>query len=113
LAQTNAWNPYITELNTLSTAGQNSAAGVGTLGAQYAGNIGSAQLAAGTASANGTLAGATALQGGVTSATNYLQSLYGSSYGGQGLASDFTTLGAQTALPAGVTANTGYDPNYF
>lgn len=65
LAMSNAWAPYINELNTMSTAGQDSAAKVGQIGQQYGSNIGSAQLAAGSASAMGSILGANALSSGI------------------------------------------------
>jgi hypothetical protein len=98
LAVTNAWQPYINQLNQMSTAGQNSAAKTGELGSAAAGNIGSAQLAAGSAAASGAYNTGTALTSGINGVSGYLQSMYGSSYGNPG-GQNFLTSASDTTVP--------------
>lgn len=105
LAETNAWQPYVNELNQFSTTGQNAAAGVGSQGTIAAANAGSAQLAGGTAAANGYLGAGAAITGGINGASGYLQSLYGSSYGGSGAAA-----AAYGASPGAITNSYANDP---
>lgn len=48
-----AWTPYVNELNTMSTLGENAAAGLGAQGTAAANNAGTAQLAGGAAAGAG------------------------------------------------------------
>jgi hypothetical protein len=66
-AMQNAWNPYVSQLNTLATQGENAAATTGTIGANTGQGIAQTQLAAGQAAASGTVGSANALTGGLTS----------------------------------------------
>jgi hypothetical protein len=67
-AMQNAWNPYVSQLNSLAGLGENAAAGVGQIGAQTGANVASTQLAQGTAAANGILNSANAINSGLTGA---------------------------------------------
>ena len=79
-AQANAYQPYINELNTISTQGQNAAAGVGTQATATGQGVANTQLAAGQAAASGQVA-----QGNILGqATTQLLSGLGSSYGNSG-----------------------------
>ena len=56
-----AWNPYVTELNSLGTQGENAAAKTGEQGTQAANNAGTAILAGGAAQSAGINSAAGAL----------------------------------------------------
>lgn len=54
-AMQNAWQPYLSQLNSLGGLGENAAAGLGNQGTAAASNAGTAQLAGGSAAAGGAL----------------------------------------------------------
>jgi hypothetical protein len=62
-AMANAWNPYVSQLNTLASNGQNAGASLGAIGATTGNNVAQTQLAAGQATAAGTVGSANALTG--------------------------------------------------
>jgi hypothetical protein len=66
-AMQNAWNPYVSQLNSLTGLGESAAATTGTIGANTGQGIAQTQLAAGQAAASGTVGSANALTGGLTS----------------------------------------------
>jgi hypothetical protein len=66
-AMQNAWNPYVSQLNSLAGLGESAAATTGNIGANTGAGIASTQLAAGQAAASGTVGSANALTGGLTS----------------------------------------------
>lgn len=66
-AMQNAWNPYVSQLNQLSTLGENAGAQQGTIGANTGANVAQTQLAAGQAAASGVVGSTNALTGGINS----------------------------------------------
>lgn len=100
-AQQQAWAPYVSELNNVSTLGENAAGGIGTAAVNTGSGVAGSQLAQGYYTGAGTVAGANALTGGINQLTSSL-SPYLSSYGGVGGASpggfSGSTLGG---LPSG------------
>jgi hypothetical protein len=66
-AMQNAWNPYISQLNQISTLGENAGAQQGTIGANTGANVAQTQLAAGQAAASGIVGSANAITGGINS----------------------------------------------
>jgi hypothetical protein len=66
-AMQNAWNPYVSQLNQLSTLGENAGAQQGSIGATTGANVAQTQLAAGQAGASGVVGSANALTGGINS----------------------------------------------
>lgn len=80
-AMANAWQPYLSGLQSISTGGQNSAAKVGELGNSAAGNAGSAQLAYGSAATAGATNTGLALQ---SALNNSLYAFEKSGLGGGG-----------------------------
>ena len=87
LALSNAYQPYISQLNSAAGLGESAAAMTGNLGASAANGIASSQLAAGQASAAGTVSTANILGSGLNQfANSFNNPNLGSSYGGQALA---------------------------
>lgn len=86
-AMQNAWNPYVSQLNQLSTLGENAGAQQGYIGASTGANVAQSQLAAGQAAASGIVGSnnalTTGLAGGLNNAT--LAYLLASKGGGGGL----------------------------
>lgn len=82
-AMTQAWNPYISELNTISGQGENAAAGVGTAGAAAGQGIAQSQLAAGQSQAAGAVSQGNIIGSGINGIGSQLSNLL-SSYGGVG-----------------------------
>ena len=66
----NAWNPYISQLSSLSGLGENAAATTGQIGASTGANVAQTQLAAGQAAASGAVGSANAITSGLSAATN-------------------------------------------
>jgi hypothetical protein len=66
-AMQNAWNPYVSQLNTTAGLGENAAATTGNIGASTGSSVANSQLAAGQASASGTVGSANAITGGINS----------------------------------------------
>jgi hypothetical protein len=66
-AMQNAWNPYVSQLNTLAGSGQNAAAGLGAIGANTGSSVANSQLAGGQAAASGIVGSANALTSGLSS----------------------------------------------
>ena len=64
-AMQNAWNPYVSQLNTLAQNGQNAGASLGTIGATTGNSVANTQLAAGQAAASGIVGSANAITGGI------------------------------------------------
>lgn len=102
----NAWQPYVSQLGSLSSVGENAAAGVGNAGLQTGQGIASSQLSAGNAQASGinnaaqalsagTIGTANALNGGLQNALLAYQ-LYGG--GGGGGVSPYDPNGWQTLV---------------
>jgi hypothetical protein len=84
-AMQNAWNPYVSQLNTLAQNGQNAGANLGSIGANTGANVAQTQLAAGQAAASGYVGGANALTGGLQSGLqNALYAYNAGNYGGGG-----------------------------
>lgn len=99
-AQQQAWQPYVSELNSISGLGENAAAGVGSAGTTAGQGIANSQLAAGQATASGQVAGAnqlTSALGSLTGSGNGSISNLLSSYGGIGGASGATAIPADMA----------------
>ena len=87
LALSNAYQPYIAQLNSAAGLGENAAAMTGNLGASAANGIASSQLAAGQSQASGIVSQANILGSGLNQFANSFNTLsLGSSYGGQALA---------------------------
>ena len=66
-AMQNAWNPYVSQLNTLSNLGENAAATTGQIGANTGSSVANSQLAAGQAAASGIVGATNAATGGIQS----------------------------------------------
>lgn len=82
LAMSNAWQPYISQLDSAAGLGENAAAMTGNLGAQAASGAAQSQLAAGQSTASGIASQANILGGGLNQLTNTLTSPnLASSYG--------------------------------
>jgi hypothetical protein len=64
-AMQNAWNPYVSQLNTLSNQGENAAAQTGQIGANTGSSVANSQLASGEAAASGIVGSASAITGGI------------------------------------------------
>lgn len=94
-AMQNAWQPYISQLNSAAGIGENAAAGVGNIGASTGAGVAQSQLAAGQSQAAGIVGGANQWTSGIQGVTNALSPLFTSSYGGQGGASINGINGAQ------------------
>lgn len=69
-AMTNAWNPYVSQLNSLAGLGENAAATTGNIGASTGSSVANSQLAAGQAAASGIVGSANALTGGISTGVN-------------------------------------------
>jgi hypothetical protein len=69
-AQQQAWNPYISQLSSLTGTGENAAAQTGVIGQSTGTNVANSQLAAGQAAASGIVGSANAISGGLTSGLN-------------------------------------------
>lgn len=99
-AMQQAWQPYVSELNSISGLGENAAAGVGNAGTAAGQGIASSQLAAGQSTASGIVGGAnqlTSALGSLTgSGTGSISNLL-SSYGGIGGAAGSTDVGTNAA----------------
>lgn len=67
-AMQQAWQPYISQLSGLASVGENAGAQVGNAGIQTGSGVASDQLAAGQASASGTVGAANALTSGLNNA---------------------------------------------
>ena len=102
-AMQNAWNPYVSQLNTSAGLGENAAAMVGNQGVQTGANVGASQLAAGQAQASGIIGTNNAIQGGLQSSLlSYALQNQNGQYG----------AGAQGAINSGQTmgvSNGGYN----
>ena len=66
----NAWNPYVSQLSSLSGLGENAAATTGNIGQATGANVAQSQLAAGQAAASGAVGSANAITSGLSAATN-------------------------------------------
>ncbi len=64
-AMQNAWNPYVSQLNSLASLGENAGAMTGQIGQATGANVAQTQLAAGQAAASGTVGSANAITGGI------------------------------------------------
>lgn len=69
-AMQNAWNPYVSQLNSLATLGENAGAQQGAIGANTGANVAQSQLAAGQAQASGIVGSANAVNSGLQSGLN-------------------------------------------
>lgn len=69
-AMQNAWNPYVSQLNTLSGLGENAAATTGNIGASTGSSVANSQLAAGQAAASGIVGSNNAINSGINSGVN-------------------------------------------
>lgn len=97
-AMQQAWQPYVSQLNSFASLGENAGAQVGNNGLQTAQNIGQAQLSAGNAQANGILGTTNAIGNGF----NSLLSSYGNNAAtGGGYAGWQADANAGSALAAG------------
>jgi len=74
-AMQNAWNPYVSQLSSLSTLGENAGAGLGTIGANTGAGVAASQLNVGQAQASGIMGSNNWLQGGIQSGLQ--NALYG------------------------------------
>lgn len=87
LAMSNAYQPYISQLDSAAGLGESAAAMVGNAGTAAGQGIASSQLAAGQASAAGTVSQANTLGSGLNQfANSFNNPALGSSYGAQALA---------------------------
>ena len=66
-AMQNAWNPYVSQLNSLAGLGENAAATTGNIGATTGTSVAHSQLAAGQAQASGIAGVTNAATGGIQS----------------------------------------------
>lgn len=66
-AMQNAWNPYVSQLNSLAGLGENAAAQTGNIGQATGASVANSQLAAGQAQASGIMGASNALTGGIQS----------------------------------------------
>jgi hypothetical protein len=91
-AMQNAWNPYVSQLNSMSSLGENAAAISGNQGVATGQGVANSQLAAGQAQASGIMGSANALNSGISGGLQngllaYQLSqggAYGGAYGGGG-----------------------------
>lgn len=105
-AQQQAWAPYVSELNNVSSLGENAGAAVGNAAVQTGAGVAGSQLAAGQAQAGGAVAGANILGSGISQLTSSL-SPFLSSYGGVGGAAGGSGLSsADASLFSGVPGQT-------
>jgi hypothetical protein len=94
LAMSNAWTPYVQQLDTAASLGENAAAQTGNAGASAAAGAAQSQLAAGQSTA----AGITGVSNQLTSGISGLSSQLLSSYGGiGGIPSSFSPSSQLTA----------------
>jgi hypothetical protein len=95
-AMQNAWQPYLSQLNSLSSLGENAGAQVGNQGTQAAANAGTAQLAAGSAAAGGALGVSNTLNSQLPSIISQLNGAGGGAGGGalNTNANPFASLGS-------------------
>lgn len=96
-AMQNAWNPYVSQLNSLAGLGENAAATTGNIGASTGSSVANSQLAAGQAAASGIVGSANAINGGISSG------IY------SGLNSALTGYGVQQAQNQQPITTTGYN----
>lgn len=102
-----AWQPYVSTLQSFANLGENAAAGLGNTGVSAGNSIAASQLAAGQATASGQAANANiwgqAFQGGASQLNNLANSWWPStqSYGGAPMGS-FVPSNGQASIPAGV-----------
>ncbi len=97
-AMQNAWNPYVSQLNTTAGLGENAAAGLGQIGANTGANVAQTQLAAGQAQASGIVGSANALTGGINSG---IYSGLNSALMGYGLQQQIANIGDMPATGPG------------
>ncbi len=69
-AMQQAWNPYVSQLNSLSSLGENAAAVSGNQGVQTGAGVAQSQLAAGQAAASGIVGANNAINSGIYSGLN-------------------------------------------
>ena len=114
LAMSNAWQPYVSELNSAASLGENAGAATGNLGASAASGAAQSQLAAGQAQASGIVSQGNILGSGLNQFANSFNSpALGSSYGSGGLSGQYTnSFGALTAGidPSQYSGAAAYDP---
>lgn len=99
LAMTNAWQPYVSVLQSASQLGENAAAGVGAQGTQAAAGAAQSQLVGGTAQADSQLAIGNSLAQTVSSYGPKVASSLGNFFGG--------SAGLAAALPGDSNIFTG------
>ena len=83
-AQQQAWQPYVSQLSSLSNLGENAGAGLGSIGANTGANVASSQLAAGQAQASGIMGSNNYLQSGIQSGLQNALFSYGAFRGSGG-----------------------------
>jgi hypothetical protein len=83
-AMQNAWQPYVSQLNSLAGLGENAAATTGNIGASTGSSVANTEMAAGQATASGIMGSSNAITGGIQSGLQNaaLMTLLGGSGGG-------------------------------
>ena len=94
----NAWNPYVSQLSSLSSLGENAGAQQGNIGQATGANVAQSQLAAGQAAASGIVGSANAITGGINSGLNTGLS---SALLGYGLQQQYNNIGSMPATGPG------------
>ena len=107
-AMQNAWNPYISQLNTLAGNGQNAGAQLGSIGASTGSSVANSQLAAGQAAASGTVGSANAITGALNTG---IYSGLNSALLGYGLQQQISNIGDMPATGIG-SPNTAQSNQY-
>lgn len=97
-AMQNAWNPYVSQLNTLAQNGQNAGASLGSIGATTGNSVANTQLAAGQAAASGIVGSANAITGGINTG---IYSGLNSALLGYGLQTQLSNIGSMPATGEG------------
>ena len=101
-AQSNALNPYLSQLSSIAGLGESAAAQTGTIGAATGSSVANSQLAAGQAQASGIVGSANAITGGINSS---IYSGLNSALLGYGLQNQYNnqsihTTGQNVGVPA-------------
>lgn len=97
-AMQQAWNPYVSQLNTLAQNGQNAGAQLGAIGTNTGQQVGNSILAGGQAAASGVVGSNNAIQGGIQSGlTAALLGLNSGNWGG-----NTTNYPVPAGTPSGV-----------
>ena len=109
LATSNAWQPYVTELNNIAGLGESAGAGVGNAAVQTGAGVAGSQLAQGQAVASGQVAQGNILGSAIGQLGQQGSNLI-SSYGGNvtmptGLAPNYTSSGYSSASAGGAATD--------